>query len=469
MYSLNLAVQLAVASARTIAFCAMVSPIVNVIGAGLAGSEAAWQLARRGVRVRLVEMRPVRMTEAHRTALFGELVCSNSLRSDSLDSAVGVLKEEMRRLGSLAIGAADRARVPAGSALAVDREEFAAALTDALTSHPLVEVVREEATAIPAGVTVLATGPLTSPALEAALNQLIGARHLYFYDAIAPVVTADSIDMSIAFRASRWGRGGDDYINCPLSEDEYEAFVGALLGADKVAAHPFERPVYFEGCMPIEEMARRGPRTLAFGPMRPVGLEDRRTGRRPFAVVQLRQDDRAARLCNMVGFQTKMTYPEQRRVLRMIPGLERAEFVRLGSLHRNTFIDSPRLLRPTLQFAGRDDLFIAGQMIGVEGYVESAAAGLLAGINASNLLSGRPLLVPPPVSALGSLIAYITDPERRDFQPMNANYGLMPELAHRARGRQRKLDFAARALSAIDEFAARCAVAQSPLPLEETA
>jgi methylenetetrahydrofolate--tRNA-(uracil-5-)-methyltransferase len=427
--------------------------IVNVIGAGLAGSEAAWQLARRGVGVRLFEMRPVRMTEAHRTALFGELVCSNSLRSDSMDTAVGVLKEEMRRLGSLVIAAADRARVPAGSALAVDRDEFAHALTDALTGHPLVEVVREEVTAIPAGPTILASGPLTSPALEADLNRLVGARHLYFYDAIAPVVTAESIDMEIAFRASRWGRGGDDYINCPLDEAEYDGFVAALLAADKVAAHPFERPVYFEGCMPIEEMARRGPRTLAFGPMRPVGLDDPRRARRPYAVVQLRQDDRAARLYNMVGFQTKMTYPEQRRVLRMIPGLARAQFVRLGSLHRNTFIDSPRLLRPTLQLIGRDDLFLAGQMIGVEGYVESAAAGLLAALNVANLINGRPFAAPPPTTALGSLVAYVTDSGRREFQPMNANYGLMPELGTRVRGKQKKIDLAARALAAIDGFA----------------
>ena len=407
------------------------------------------------------------MTEAHQTALFGELVCSNSLRSDSMDAAVGVLKEEMRRLGSLVIATADRARVPAGSALAVDRDEFARALTDRLTSHPMVEVVRDEVRAIPdGGVTILASGPLTSPALEADLGRLIGARHLYFYDAIAPIVTADSIDMSVAFRASRWGNGGDDYINCPMDEAEYDTFVAALLAADKVAAHSFERPLYFEGCMPIEEMARRGPRTLAFGPMRPVGLDDPRGARRPFAVVQLRQDDRAARLYNMVGFQTKMTYPEQRRVLRMIPGLARAEFVRLGSLHRNTFIDSPRLLRPTLQLIGRDDLFLAGQMIGVEGYVESAAAGLLAALNAANLSLGRPLVVPPPVTALGSLVAYITDRGRRDFQPVNANYGLMPELGTRARGKQKKFDMAARALGAIDDFIAASATSypvRSPL------
>src|SRR6202521_2482573 len=413
-------------------------------------------------------MRPVRMTEAHQTALFGELVCSNSLRSDSMDAAVGVLKEEMRRLGSLVIAVADRTRVPAGSALAVDRDEFARALTDALSADRMVEVVREEVTAIPDGPTILASGPLTSPALEADLNRLVGARHLYFYDAIAPIVTAESIDMEVAFRASRWDRGGDDYINCPMNEAEYGAFIAALIAAEKVAAHLFERPIYFEGCMPIEEMARRGPQTLAFGPMRPVGLDDPRGARRPFAVVQLRQDDRAARLYNMVGFQTKMTYPEQRRVLRMIPGLERAEFVRLGSLHRNTFIDSPRLLRPTLQMRRRDDLFLAGQMIGVEGYVESAAAGLLAAINASRLLGGTELVVPPPETALGSLIAYITDPGRREFQPMNANYGLMPELKNATRGRDKKIELGVRALAAIDRWisAQRLAVAidRNPVP-----
>src|SRR6202171_1046116 len=419
---------------------------VTVVGAGLAGSEGAYQLARRGIRVRLVEMRPVRMTEAHRTAGFAELVCSNSLRNDSMDTAVGVLKEEMRRLGSLIIAAADRAKVPAGSALAVDRDDFSRAITEALGRHPLVEISRAEAPEIPTGLTILATGPLTSPALGDALNRLIGPRNLYFYDAIAPIVAADSIDMSIAFKASRYGKGGDDYINCPMTASEYEAFIAELLAAEKVELHPFEKPVYFEGCMPIEEMARRGPMTLAFGPMRPVGLSEPKRGQRPFAVVQLRQDDAEGRLYNIVGFQTKMTYSAQRRVLRMIPGMAKAEFVRLGSLHRNTFIDSPRLLRPTLQLKVRDDLFLAGQMVGVEGYVESAAAGLLAGINAAKLVENRALqenrelLVPPPETALGSLIAYITDPARRDFQPMNANYGLIPDLKIRARGRQRHIE-----------------------------
>jgi len=428
---------------------------VTVVGAGLAGSEAAYQLARRGIAVRLVEMRPVKMTEAHRTADFAELVCSNSLRNDSMETAVGVLKEEMRRLGSLVIAAADRARVPAGSALAVDRNDFSRAITAALEDHPMVEISRVEASDIPAGLTILATGPLTSPALGESLNRLIGTRNLYFYDAIAPIVAADSIDMSVAFKASRYGKGGDDYVNCPMTDVQYHAFVAAVVAADKIELHPFEKPVYFEGCMPIEEMARRGPMTLAFGPMRPVGLSELHSGRRPFAVVQLRQDDAAGRLYNMVGFQTKMTYPEQLRVLRMIPGLEKAEFVRLGSIHRNTFVDSPRLIRPTLQLKARDDLFLAGQMVGVEGYVESAAAGLLAGINAANLVMNRELIVPPPETAIGSIVAYITDPARRDFQPMNANYGLMPDLKIRARGREKKIEIGTRALAAIDGWIER--------------
>jgi methylenetetrahydrofolate--tRNA-(uracil-5-)-methyltransferase len=436
---------------------------VTVVGAGLAGSEAAWQLARRDVRVRLIEMRPVMMTEAHRTAGFAELVCSNSLRNASLETAVGVLKEEMRRMGSLVIAAADRARVPAGSALAVDRDDFSRIITETLERHSGVTIERAEAANIPDGLAIVASGPLTSPALGEALNNLIGPRNLYFYDAIAPIVAADSIDMNIAWRASRYDKGGDDYINCPMTEAEYEVFVDAVIAAEKVELHPFEKPIYFEGCMPIEEMARRGRQTLAFGPMRPVGLRDPNGGR-PAAVVQLRQDDTEGRLYNIVGFQTKMTYPEQRRVLRMIPGLAGAEFVRLGSLHRNTFIDSPRLLAPTLQLRAREDLFLAGQMIGVEGYVESAAAGLLAALNASRIVEGRTLLVPPAETALGALVAYITDTARRDFQPMNANYGLMPPLSGRARGRQKKIELGERALAAFDNWLAANAVEPAATP-----
>ncbi|MGD0075618.1 MAG: methylenetetrahydrofolate--tRNA-(uracil(54)-C(5))-methyltransferase (FADH(2)-oxidizing) TrmFO [Candidatus Binataceae bacterium] len=442
----------------------MTDVIVNVVGAGLAGSEAAFQLARRGVRVRLHEMRPARMTEAHQSGMFAELVCSNSLRDDSQETAVGILKHEMRRLGSIVIASADSARVPAGSALAVDRERFAGAITAALERHPMVEVVREEVTAIPAGMTILATGPLTSSALGADLSRIIGPQRLYFYDAISPIVTAESVNMDVVFRASRYGKGGDDYLNCPMTEAEYQAFVSALVAAEKVPTHAFERPIYFEGCMPIEELARRGPDTLAFGPMRPVGLIDPRTGTRPAAIVQLRQDDSEGRLYNMVGFQTKMIYPEQRRVLRMIPGLAQAEFVRLGSLHRNTFIDSPRLLTPAFQLRTRDGLFIAGQMIGVEGYVESAAAGLLAAINVARTLEGREPVVPPRETALGSLVAYITDPSREDFQPMNANFGLMPPLngpqarcgSAKDRGRHRKIAMGARAIAAFDDWLARC-------------
>lgn len=418
---------------------------VTVIGAGLAGSEAAWQLARRGVAARLYEMRPVRATEAHHTDSFAELVCSNSLRSASLDTAIGLLKEEMRRLDSLVMAAADVARVPAGSALAVDRTIFSQYITEALSQHPQIEIRREEVRTLPSEVTIVASGPLTSPALSSQLRDLFGSEYLYFYDAIAPVVTTESINTAVAFRASRYDHG-DDYFNCPLTREEYYHFIDQLLAAEKVAEKDFERAIYFEGCLPIEEMARRGKDTLAFGPMKPVGLTDPRTGNRPYAVVQLRQDDRAGTLWNLVGFQTKMTYPEQRRVFRMIPGLEKAEFVRLGSLHRNTFIDSPRLLLPTLQFKDRHNLFFAGQMIGVEGYLESAAAGLLAGLNAGRLVQGLPLRTAPPTTALGSLITYISSDERRDFQPMNANYGLFPPLERHMRGREKKAALAERAL-----------------------
>ena len=426
---------------------------VTIIGGGLAGSEAAWQLARRGVEVDLYEMRPVRSTEAHQTEHLAELVCSNSFRNASLETAVGCLKDEMRRLGSLILSVADRTTVPAGAALAVDRTLFAEGVTRAVGEQPGIRIHREELTAIPEGVAIIATGPLTSPALSAALERLFGETHLYFYDAIAPIVTAESVDMEVAYKASRYGKGGDDYINCPMNREEYYAFVDAVLAAEKVPAKQFERTVYFEGCMPIEEMARRGRDTLAFGPMRPVGLIDPRTGARPFAVVQLRQDDTEGRLFNLVGFQTKMTYPEQRRVFRMIPGLAHAEFVRLGSLHRNTFVDSPAILLPTLQLQMARHTFLAGQIIGVEGYVESAAAGLLAGINAARLLAGTPLVTPPATTALGSLLAYVTQRGRRQFQPMNANYGLFPPLGGRWRGREKKLKLAERALADFDRWA----------------
>jgi len=426
---------------------------VQIVGGGLAGCEAAWQLARRGVAVRLFEMRPERGTDAHKTDQLGELVCSNSFRSASLTAAVGLLKAEMRRLDSLVMRVADRTSVPAGSALAVDRERFAAEMTAAVAGEPLVTIERSEVTELPDGIVLIATGPLTSPALSHALQEFFGERYLYFYDAIAPIVTEDSIDRSVAFAASRYDHGGDDYINCPMSRDEYYRFVDELLAAELVPTRDFERCVHFEGCMPIEEMARRGRDTLAFGPMKPVGLVDPRTGSRPFAVVQLRQDNREGTLFNIVGFQTKMTYPEQRRVFRLIPGLEQAAFVRLGSLHRNTFINSPQLLRPTLQLIGRDDTYLAGQLIGVEGYVESAAAGLLAAINIARRVDDLPGVVPPPTTALGSLVAYVTDRTRREFQPMNANYGLFPPLPGRMRGREKRLAMAERARHDLDAWA----------------
>ena len=422
---------------------------VTIVGGGLAGCEAAWQLARAGVPVDLHEMRPLCGTAAHVTSQLAELVCSNSFRNDTLETAVGLLKDEMRVVGSLVIRVADAHRVPAGACLAVDRVGFAEAITQAIEAEPLVRIVRDEVTAIPEGITILATGPLTSPALSEALGTVLGAAHLYFYDAIAPTVTTESLDMDVAWKQSRYDKGGEDYVNCPLDRERYYAFIDAVLAADKVPARDFERVVYFEGCMPIEEMARRGRETLAFGPMRPVGLVDPRTGRRPYAAVQLRQDDAEGRLYNMVGFQTKMTHPEQRRVFRMIPGLERAEFVRLGSLHRNTYVNAPDLLLPSLQVSTRRSLYLAGQIVGVEGYVESAAMGLLAGLNVVRKLRGEPMAVPPRTTAMGSLIAYVTERGRKGFQPMNANYGLFPPLGRALRGREKKLALAERGLDDI--------------------
>jgi methylenetetrahydrofolate--tRNA-(uracil-5-)-methyltransferase len=426
--------------------------IVRVIGGGLAGAEAAHQLARGGIAVELFEMRPVTKTDAHATGDFGELVCSNSLRSNLLSAPAGLLKEEMRRLGSLVIRLAEAHRVPAGAALAVDRAGFARALTLALQELPQVKIIRREVTEIPPGIAIVATGPLTSPALSTHLTATLGEEHLYFYDAISPIVTAETIDMIVAFRAARYGHGDDDYINLPLSKEQYYRFVAALKAAQRVPTHSFERFVAFEGCMPIEEMADRGVETLAFGPMRAVGLMDPRTGTRPYAVVQLRQENRERTLYNLVGFQTKMTYPEQRRVLAMIPGLENGEFVRLGSLHRNTFINAPAHLEATLQWRRRAEVFFAGQMTGVEGYIESAATGLLAGINAARLLTGQAPVVPPPTTALGALLRYISDPERRKFQPMNVNFGLLPPLAERLRGKAKKEMMSFRALADLDSW-----------------
>lgn len=426
--------------------------IVRIVGGGLAGAEAAYQLARRGVGVDLYEMRPHRMTEAHATGDLGELVCSNSLRSSLITAPAGVLKEEMRRLDSLVIRVAEDNRVPAGSALAVDRESFARGLTQAVEALPHVRIVRREVSEIPPGIVILATGPLTSAALSQHLGTLLGSEHLYFYDAISPIVTAQSVDMTVAFRASRYGKGDDDYLNLPLTREEYHRFVNALLAAERVPTHSFERFVPFEGCMPIEEIADRGKETLAFGPMRAVGLRDPRTGQCPYAVVQLRQEDREKSLYNLVGFQTKMTYKEQRRVFAMIPGLEKAEFVRLGSLHRNTFIDSPQHLLPTLQWRQRSDLFFAGQMTGVEGYIESAATGLLAGLNAARLIAEEPPVVPPPTTTLGALLRYITEPERKDFQPMNVNFGLLPPLSEPLRKKAKKEMLARRAMADMEAW-----------------
>ncbi len=406
---------------------------VIVIGAGLAGSEAAWQLAERGFHIDLFEMRPVKTTGAHVSAQFAELVCSNSFGSKLPDRASGLLKTELDLLRSLLLEKAEAAAVPAGGALAVDRDGFSQSVTDAVTNHPNIRIIREEMTEIPDTPTIVASGPLTSNALTQSILRLTGQDQLYFYDALAPIVMADSIDMNIAFRASRYGRGDDeegDYINCPLNKDEYERFVAAVLAAEKIELRDFEREDehFFEGCLPIEQIASRGHDALAFGPMRPVGLTDPRTGRRPYAVVQLRQDNLAGSLYNLVGFQTNIKWGEQKQVLRLIPGLEHAEFARYGQMHRNTFISSPVLLEPTLAFKRRADLFFAGQITGVEGYMGNVATGLVAALNMARTLNGQPTWIIPETTMLGALCHYITHAEVKHFQPMKANFGILPEL-----------------------------------------
>ena len=430
-----------------------------VIGGGLAGSEAAYQAAQRGLRVRLYEMRPSIQTGAHQSQDLAELVCSNSLGSNLPDRASGVLKNEVRLLGSMLLECAEAASLPAGGALAVDRELFARLVTERIQKHPNIEIVREEVKQIPSSLSILASGPLTSPALSQSLAALSGEEHLFFFDAIAPVIHADSIDMDIAFRASRYGAGEQeegDYINCPFTKEEYYAFVEALLHAERIELRSFEEAIkngvkaghFFEGCLPVEIIAERGIDSLAFGPMRPVGLRDPRTGKRPYAVVQLRQDNLAGSLYNMVGFQTNLRYPDQTRVFRLSPGLQTAEFMRYGQMHRNTFLASPRLLRPTLQHITRDDLFFAGQITGVEGYMGNIATGLLAGINASRVFQGEEPIILPETTMLGALCHYVTHADLKDFQPMKANFGILPPLdtTEKMGKRERGKAYAERAL-----------------------
>ncbi|MDR0435007.1 MAG: methylenetetrahydrofolate--tRNA-(uracil(54)-C(5))-methyltransferase (FADH(2)-oxidizing) TrmFO [Gracilibacteraceae bacterium] len=426
---------------------------VAIIGAGLAGAEAAWQLARRGVRVVLWEMRPERTTPAHVTGDFAELVCSNSLRSDDLANAAGLLKAEMERLGSLVIAAARATATPAGGALAVDRARFSAAITKRLLALPAVRLRRAEAAALPPGPAIIAAGPLASPALAAAIRELTGRDSLYFFDAAAPIVTLESVDQTRAFWASRYDKGGRDYLNCPLNEEEYLRFHAALLTAETAEIHGFEQKMVFEGCMPIEVMASRGLRTMAFGPLKPVGLTDPRTGRPPWAAVQLRKENLAGDLLNLVGFQTHLRRSEQERVFRMIPGLERAEFARYGVMHRNTYIRGPAVLNSDFSAKARPDLFFAGQITGVEGYIESAASGLMTALSLYRRLCGRPLPPFPPETALGGLAAHITASPSDDYQPMNVTFGLLPPLAGKIRGkREKNRALAARALAALDGF-----------------
>ncbi|WP_437179521.1 FADH(2)-oxidizing methylenetetrahydrofolate--tRNA-(uracil(54)-C(5))-methyltransferase TrmFO [Paenibacillus lautus] len=427
---------------------------VTVIGAGLAGSEAAWQIASRGIPVTLYEMRPVVKTPAHHTDKFAELVCSNSLRANGLTNAVGVLKEEMRMLNSLVIGSADRNSVPAGGALAVDRDGFSGEITETLHQHPLIEVVNEEIQHIPEeGIVVIATGPLTSPALSSQIRELMGEDYFYFYDAAAPIVEKDSIDMSKVYLASRYDKGEAAYLNCPMTEEEFDAFYDALTNAEVAQLKEFEKEIYFEGCMPIEVMMKRGKQTALFGPMKPVGLVNPHTGKLPHAVVQLRQDNAAGTLYNLVGFQTHLKWGEQKRIISMIPGLENAEIVRYGVMHRNTFVNSPRLLEQTYQVKTRPNLYLAGQMTGVEGYVESAASGLIAGINAARAAQGQEGIVFPQESTIGSMAYYITHADPDNFQPMNANFGLLPSLEKRIRNKKEKNEaLASRALDGVRVF-----------------
>jgi methylenetetrahydrofolate--tRNA-(uracil-5-)-methyltransferase len=429
---------------------------VWVIGAGLAGSEAAWQIAKRGQCVRLFEMRPGKMTSAHQTDYFGELVCSNSFRGAALENAVGLLKEELRRLGSLIMFAADQHRVEAGGALAVDRVNFAREITERIYTHPLIKVVHQEVAEIPQGqLAILATGPLTSENMAQWLARKMNQEYLYFYDAAAPIVTRESVEQNIVFAASRYGKGEAAYLNCPFTKEQYELFWEALKNAECFEGHlPEEKAIFFEGCMPIEVLATRGRDTLRYGPMKPVGLTDKQ-GNRPYAVVQLRAENREGTLYNLVGFQTHLKRGEQERVFRMIPGLERAEFARFGMIHRNTYINSPELLKPTLEWKNSPGLFVAGQITGVEGYVESTAAGLVAGINLSRLVQGKAPVIFPPTTAVGALLNHISAADPKYFQPMNVNFGLLPPLSTKIRPKYRRYSLVARrALCSLNQFIA---------------
>ncbi|PTI82672.1 methylenetetrahydrofolate--tRNA-(uracil(54)-C(5))-methyltransferase (FADH(2)-oxidizing) TrmFO [Staphylococcus xylosus] len=428
--------------------------LVNVVGAGLAGSEAAYQLAQRGIKVNLIEMRPVKQTPAHHTDKFAELVCSNSLRGNALTNAVGVLKEEMRRLDSLIIRAADKARVPAGGALAVDRHDFAGYITETLKEHPNITVLNEEINSIPEGYTIIATGPLTTDKLANEIVEATGKDQLYFYDAAAPIVEKDSIDLDKAYLKSRYDKGEAAYLNCPMTEEEFNTFYDALMEAEVAPVNEFEKEKYFEGCMPFEVMAERGRKTLLFGPMKPVGLEDPKTGKRPYAVVQLRQDDAAGTLYNIVGFQTHLKWGAQKDVIRLIPGLENVEIVRYGVMHRNTFINSPDVLTETYELKGREELYFAGQMTGVEGYVESAASGLVAGINVAHKIQNKGEVIFPRETMIVSMAYYISHAKNeKNFQPMNANFGLLPTLENRIKDKKLRYEtLANRALDYLDNY-----------------